>query len=289
MRNLDLATLRSLVAIADTGGVTRAANRLHLTQSAVSMQVKRLEELLSVRVLEREGRGVRLTVAGEQLVEAGRRMLGVNDDVVERLVTPRYEGALAVGVPSDIVYPHLPHVLRRFGRDYPRVAVTLTIDLTVALKAGLREGRFDVVLGTESKPGRRGTLLAERPLVWSGAPEGRAWRQRPLPVVFARRGIFRKATLAALDAAGIEYVERVDDTNVEALLVTIAADLGVSADLSAASLQGIAPVEHGGTLPELPRYGIVLYVSHGANEELARILGDMLAERYSLPLVSRES
>lgn len=286
MRHLDLATLRSLVAIAETGGVTRAANRLHLTQSAVSMQVKRLEELLSIEVLERDGRGVRLTVEGEQLVDAGRRMLATNDDVVDRLATPRFEGTLAVGVPSDIVYPHLPHVLRRFGREYPRVSVALTIDLTVGLKASLREGRLDVVLGTERRPTRGGTLLAEQPLVWSGAPDGRAWRQRPLPVVFSRRGIFRKATLAALESAGIPYVERSVDTSVEALLVTIAADLGVSADLSIASLQGIAPIDHGGTLPGLPRYCISLYVATGGNRELADILGAMLAERYSLPLVA---
>lgn len=285
MRHLDLATLRSLVAIDETGGVTRAANRLHLSQSAVSMQVKRLEELLSIRILERDGRQVRFTPEGEQLVIGAREMLEINDGIVDRLTTPRFEGNLNVGIPYDIVHPHIPHVLRRFGREYPRVSVRLTTDFTVALKADMREGRFDVILSTERQPTRGGEVLLKQPLVWSGAPDARAWRQRPLPVVFSAHCIFRKPALTALRAAGIEYLEAVKSSSEDAALVACAADLGVSADLTVGQHQGIAPIDHGGTLPELPEYCVALYVPSGENEELGRIFGDMLRESYSnLPL-----
>ena len=120
-RNLDLAALRALAAIADFGGVTRAAHVLNLTQSAVSMQIKRLEESLGLSVLDRSGRGVSLTGEGEQLLAYGRRILALNDEAVERLTDSDFEGEIVIIVPHDIVYPHIPHVLRRQSK---RMATT---------------------------------------------------------------------------------------------------------------------------------------------------------------------
>ena len=280
IRNLDLATLRSLLAIEETGGVTRAANRLHLTQSAVSMQVKRLEESLSLKVLERDGRRVRLTSEGERLADAARQIMPINDQVVQRLTTPRFEGELSLGVPYDLVHPHLPHVLRRFGREYPRVSVKIATGFTVALKRGLREGRFDIVLGTEQRPSKGGVKLAEQGLIWGGAIDGRAWRQRPLPLSFCRNCIFRKPTLAALRVADIPYVEVVDTDSDDASVVAVAADFAVRTELSGVCLQGITPIDHGGELPELGVYCISSYIAKGDAQEFAGIFSDMLAERY---------
>ncbi len=280
IRNLDLGTLRSLLAIDETGGVTRAANRLHLTQSAVSMQVKRLEDTLSVKVIERDGKRVRMTLEGERLVEAARQIVALNDQVVQRLTTPLFEGELSVGVPHDIVHPHLPYVLRRFGREYPRVSVKFATDFTVALKRGLREGRYDIILGTEARPSQGGVTLAERSLLWSGALDGRVWRQRPLPLSFCRNCIFRKPALVALGKADIAHVEIVDTQSDDAAMVAIAADLAVGADLSGARLQGVAAIEHDNELPELGVYCITRYIGKGKSRELAGIFGAMLAERY---------
>ena len=105
MRNLDVTTLRSFVAVAEAGGVTRAAGFLHLTQSAVSMQLKRLEELLGLELLDRSGRTIALTASGEQLLVYARRMVALNDEVMTRLTDQAYEGQITLGVPHDIVYP----------------------------------------------------------------------------------------------------------------------------------------------------------------------------------------
>ena len=93
-RNLDMTALRSFVTVADTGGVTRAAGKLHVTQSAVSMQLKRLEIMLDTDLMERSGRGVNLTAQGEQLLGYGRRMLALNDEAWGRLTHDTYEGIL---------------------------------------------------------------------------------------------------------------------------------------------------------------------------------------------------
>ena len=119
MRNLDMTTLRSFVAVADSGGVTRAAGFLHLTQSAVSMQLKRLEELLAVDLFDRSGRSIALTAEGEQLLVFARRMLALNDEAVRRLTDQAYEGEITLGVPHDIVYPAIPRVLKQFHALVP--------------------------------------------------------------------------------------------------------------------------------------------------------------------------
>ena len=125
MRNLDIATLRAFVAVVDSGGVTRAAGFLNLTQSAVSMQLKRLEEMLNITVFDRSGRTLTLTAAGEHLLVYARRMINLNDEIMRRLTDTAYEGEIRLGVPHDIVYPAIPLVLKLFHAPFPRVMVQL--------------------------------------------------------------------------------------------------------------------------------------------------------------------
>jgi DNA-binding transcriptional LysR family regulator len=279
-RNLDLATLRSLIAVVDTGGMTRAANRLHLTQSAVSMQIKRLEENLSMTVFERVGRTVKPTAEGEQLLAYARRLVDLNDEAIDRLTTPRYEGSLTFGVPIDVVHPHIPPILSRFGREYPRMAIRLSTDMTLELREGLKEGFYDVILTTEIKPARGGEVLLRQPLIWTGAKHARAWRQRPLPLAFSRECIFRKMVVKILDESGIDWVDTVNSLSDDASMVASAADMGVRADLISSSVQGVVPLEHGGSLPELPEYCVVMYLGTGPNREIATLFADMLREAF---------
>ncbi|MEL6218310.1 MAG: LysR family transcriptional regulator, partial [Pseudomonadota bacterium] len=125
IRNLDLTALRSFVTVAETGGVTKAAHQLNLTQSAVSMQIKRLEDMLQQPLLDRAGRRVALTAHGEQLLGYGRRILAINDEVISRMMHTSFEGEVRFGVPTDIVYPNIPRVLRQFDREFPRVKIQL--------------------------------------------------------------------------------------------------------------------------------------------------------------------
>ena len=118
-RNLDITALRSFAMVAEAGGVTKAAARLHLTQSAVSMQLKRLEESIGLPLLDRTGRAPQLTSQGELLLSYARRMIALNDEAWGRLTGQAFEGEITLGVPADIVYPHIPQVLQRFSREFP--------------------------------------------------------------------------------------------------------------------------------------------------------------------------
>lgn len=269
MRHLDLLSLRSLVAIVESGGMTRAAARLHLTQSAVSMQIKRLEQALDTTLLDRAGRTVRPTPQGEQLVDFARQMLALNDDAWHRLTTPRFEGTLAIGVPSDIVYPHIPDVLRRFGREFPSVQVSMTNANSADLRRQLEMGEHDLILTTESRAGRGGKVVARRSLEWTGARGGRAWQNRPLPLAFCTNCMFREPVLIALRKAKIAWVDVVNTISDDGAAVVVAADMAIRADLHDSYSPGIEVLDHRGTLPALPEFSIIQYLGDGPRREVA--------------------
>jgi DNA-binding transcriptional LysR family regulator len=152
------------VAVADIGGVTAAAGKLNLTQSAVSMQIKRLETLLGRQLIARQGRGIELTVHGEQLLDYGRQILGINDEVWNRMTHEAFEGKLAIGVPPDILYPHIPRILKEFSDAFPRVEVKLISTRTAELKEEFAKGKLDLILTTESKNAKGGEKLVSYPL-----------------------------------------------------------------------------------------------------------------------------
>lgn len=279
MRNLDLATLRSLVAVADAGGVTRAAGFLHLTQSAVSMQLKRLEDLLGVQLLDRSGRTIAFTASGDQLLGYARRMVAMNDEAVLRLTAQEYSGTLRLGVPHDIVYPAVPQVLKQFNAVYPAIRIVLESSNTHILKEMFAKGECDVILTTETRLGSGGITLAQRPLHWIGAAGGAAWRQRPLSIAFGRLCTFRPLVIAALDAARIPWQMTVETDNDSAIHATVSADLAVHTAIEGTEPQQLVRIDHGGALPDLPAQMINLYSSEGARSEPLQQLIDLLTAR----------
>lgn len=263
-RTLDLSALRALVAVADQGGVTRAAALLNLTQSAVSMQLKRLEEGLGVPVLARAGRGVALTPAGDELVGYARRMLSLNDEALGRIADRGAAGQIVLGVPHDIVYPYLPPVLQRFAADFPRMRVQLVTSVTAKLHEGFAQGAFDAILTTEAGRAPGGETLAELPLIWVGAPGGMAWSRRPLPLAMARVCAFREEATRALDTAGIDWETAMESDSDRALEAAVGCDLAVQILLAGTEPPGLERIAHGGALPELGRQRINLYCAPGA-------------------------
>ncbi|AXI47497.1 LysR family transcriptional regulator [Sulfitobacter sp. SK012] len=281
MRNLDITTLRSFIAVADSGGVTRAAGFLHLTQSAVSMQLKRLEEMLGLDLLDRSGRTVALTASGEQLLAYARRMVALNDELVSRLTDHEFEGTVSLGVPHDIVYPAIPQVLKQFNAAYPRVRVLLESSHTRVLKDLFAKGSCDIIMTTETTCDAGAVTLATRPLMWIGAPGGVAWRQRPLQLAFGRLCTFRPNVVAALDEAGITWqvlVETESDRTIEA---TVSADLAVHSMIEGTEPPHLERIDHKGALPMLPAQHINLYRAQGGKGPVLDALSDLLLGAFA--------
>lgn len=279
-RNLDLTALRSFVTVAETGGVTKAAGFLHVTQSAVSMQLKRLEDALGLALLDRSARSVSLTAAGEQLLSYARRLLDLNDEVFLRLTDQQYEGEIVLGVPNDIVYPAIPQVLQRFNAEFPRVRVTLQSSYTRKLKELYGRGHCDLILTTEESVGPGGETLVERPLVWIGAIGGTAWRQRPVRLAFEKACIFRSEVQRALDAAGVPWDMAVESESTRAVEASVSADLAVHAAIEGTEPPYVEKVAHGGGLPPLPTIRINLYAADTMGDVPKAALASLVRQAF---------
>lgn len=283
-RNLDLTALRSFVAVADTGGVTRAAGMLNLTQSAVSMQLKRLEESLSVALLDRTARTIALTPAGEQLLGYARSMLKTNDEILNRLTATEFEGELRLGVPHDIIYPVVPAVLKRFAADFPRMQVRLISAPTRKLLKMIGRGEVDVILTTEENCGPGGKVLVELPLLWIGARDGQAWRKDPLPIAFCSNCIFRSGVLQALNDTGVAWHMAVDSEMDNAVEAAVSADLAVHVALKGSLPPHTEVIDHGGQLPDLKPQNINLYLLK-SEDQASIAMADIIQRCYAVPQV----
>lgn len=280
LRNLDVTVLRSFVAVAQTGGVTRAAGFLNLTQSAVSMQIKRLEEMMGLELLDRSARRVSLTAAGEQLLGYARRMVELNDEAFARLTHEEFSGEITLGVPFDIVYPVVPRVLQRFASEMPRVRVQLCTGNTAALKADFARGALDLILTTESEIDSGGETLTEIALRWVGAPEGQAWRQRPLPLAQARVCAFRAGIVARLEEAGVEWISLVDTDSDRTVEATVSADLAVCALLEGTAPRELVELPAACDLPDLGGYKINIYRNRQPGQKPVDVLATMIEQGY---------
>jgi DNA-binding transcriptional LysR family regulator len=280
LRNVDMTALRSFVTVADTGGVTKAAGYLNLTQSAVSMQLKRLEGLFGQALFARVGRGLKLTHAGEQLLSYGHQMISLNDEVVARLTEQTHSGTLYLGVPDDIVYPHIPRVLQRFAAEFPRVNVQLVSSYTTTLLQQYDRGQLDITLATEEGVRKGGSTLTSQTLMWVGAEDGTAWKARPLRLAFENNCLFRSSVHDALDGAEIPWEPGVNSNSTRTIEASVSADLCVHACLSGSEPPHMVPIDHGGTLPMLPSVNINLYVARGGDTALINLLGDLIKRAY---------
>ncbi len=286
MRNLDVTTLRSFVAVADLGGVTKAAGFLHLTQSAVSMQLKRLEELIGVPLLDRSGRGVALTPAGEQMLGYARRMVTLNDEIMRRLTHEEFEGVISLGVPHDIVYPAIPRVLQQFSAAYPRVKVNLISSFTIELKKLFGKGEIDLILTTEAETPEASEGLCTLPLAWIGAPGGASWRRRPIRFASGRQCLFRQRAISAFDRAGIEWDSALETDSDRTVEATIAADLAMGAMIEGTEPRHLEVIDHAGALPDLGFQHINMYGADPSKGEVMGSLADLIRKGF-LPMKTR--
>ena len=180
--DLEMHLLRSFLAVAETGSFTLAASRLHVVQSAVSMQVRRLEELLGQPVFLRSSRPIRLTPAGTALLGYARRILRLNEQAVSDLRLPVIEGSVRLGTVDVYATYFLPDMLRAFARAYPRVALEVRCDNSWVLMDALRAGELDLVVATRQVGFAGGTVLLREPLAWVTGRDDTVHEQEPLPL-----------------------------------------------------------------------------------------------------------
>ncbi len=265
---LDLDLLKTLVAIAETGSFSAAAAQVLRTPSAVSMQVKKMEDLLGRPVFMRDSRSVTLTNDGAFLLEHARRMLALNRDAVAYFVQPDIEGVVHLGAPDDVAERFLVDMLRRFNESHPHVTINVTIESSDRMIELLHAGRLDMALIT-CEAGFRddgAEILLREQLVWGTCRGGVAAEQDPLPVSVWEEGCaWRKVALDQLEANKRPWRVAFQSAHISGQRAAILADLAV-APIPCSSIGGDiieAPDRYG--LPKLPKYSLGLLVTKNPN------------------------
>ena len=172
--------------------------------------------------------------------------------------------------------------MRRFLKDYPRIQVKLHSSNTRELLDQFDKGLHDVLLTTEKEPSKGGEVQCTQRLVWTGAVGGNAWKKTPLPLGFSKSCAFRRDAIATLNEAGIDWEETVTAEDDSAGSAMVAMDLSIKAELEFADHTGREIVRHGGQLPDLPDYSIVLYhANDGVNRGMADIFSGYIARAFA--------
>ena len=283
---LDPDLLRSFAFIAEEGSFTRAAQRVGRTQSAVSMQVQRLEALLGQRLLTRgKGGAVHLTPHGQHLLARARGLLSLNDEIWASFREPALRGAVRLGTPDDYALCFLPTVLRRFSEHHPAIDVEVLCAPSVDLVSRLRAGDLDLTVcsaGTEP-PGWPATPLWSGPLAWITSTRHAPHRQDPLPLALCHTGCgWAAAALGALDRVGRAYRTAYSSASQLGTHAPVLAGLAVTVGPAGPLPEGLRLMRSDEDMPPLPRYGVLLLQAKEARspvtDALARHIADAFAE-----------
>jgi DNA-binding transcriptional LysR family regulator len=244
------------------------------------MQLKRLEDALDAKLLDRSGRGVTLTPEGEDALAYARRICALNDELIDRMKDDAPVGELRLGVPHDVVPGVIPRVLRAFAAEFPRVKVALAASVTLRLHEEFARGEHDIIVGTEAAPLAGGQELVRLPLIWVGGPGGMAWTHRPLPLAFEHSCVFRIAAQSALDRADIPWQRAVEASSSRAIDASVGADLAVHVVVDGFHTGEMVPIAHGGVLPSLGDVALTIYEAATAADPARERLVELLRQEY---------
>jgi DNA-binding transcriptional LysR family regulator len=281
---VDLDLVRAFIAIVEKGGFTEASKDLFRTQSTISMQIKRLESSLGVRLLERSKGRVSPTSAGETLLDYGRRMLYLNEELWNILNAPAVQGTVRLGIPDDYAF-YLPDTLTRFAEQYPGISLDVRCELSVHLVQEIREGNIDLALVTRQPKSPGGHVLRSEQLVWAAARQYATEYQQTLPLALFPEGccVFRELTLEALSSAGRDWRIAYTSRSLEGLRSAVAAGLAVTVITRSMLRDELREIEPQGPagLPPLPAVEIAMHRSPGRPAEPAQKLADLILEDLS--------
>jgi DNA-binding transcriptional LysR family regulator len=269
--NLPTNLLRSFVAIVDTGSMLNASEKVFVTQSALSLQIKRLEELLQQSLFHREGRRLSLTSAGALMLDYSRKVLTLHDEAVAAVTAGQFAGPARIGMVQDFAEMLLSGLLARFAELHPEAQIYSRIAGTAELLALLENRQLDIVLGFAANNDPH--AIANAPMSWFGKPELLGHETVPLAVLEPPCR-FREAAIRALEDAGRPYRITVETPNLTTLRAAVTAGLGVTCRTHLFLQEEPLDIPD---LPPLPRVSCILQTAPSLASATAR-LADLARE-----------
>ncbi|MEM0912247.1 MAG: LysR family transcriptional regulator [Pseudomonadota bacterium] len=267
---IDLDMVKTFTAIAESGNMTKAAKMVFRTPAAISMQVKKLEELLKCELLIRKSREVVLTPEGETLLRYGRQLLKLNEELVTQFISPRLGGTVTIGLPEQFSTNELPAILSHFAKSHPSVQVDVVMGTSVDLKAKFDNGKIDLALislNLDSVADQYHKTIRLERIVWATLENSAVINKTPLPLALAEYGCsWRSLALKALDDAGIEYRIAYSCENCAGQLAAVKADLAIAAVPESLVSPPLVKIDDSNLLPEIGVSQTNLIVDSKASE-----------------------
>ncbi len=283
-KHLPIESLRTFVSVIETGSFTRAGRVVGRSQSAVSLQIQRLESLCGASLLMRDSRAPILTRQGEILLETAREILSLNDTCFEVMGDPFLSGSIRVGIPNDFATSILPQVLGRFAQAHPNVTLEVTCDLSATLGNHFESSDLDVMIGIRTERTIAQPLKTWfEPVVWVAGAQQSSENRSPLPLVVYPEGCrYRAAVLRALESANIPSRVAFSSSSLSGLQMAVKSGLGIMALSRSTVPEGLHPLPKSAQLPELGLVNIDLFARtdppNAPAEQLARFIQQALDE-----------
>jgi len=272
---LDVDQLRTFIAIAETGSFTRAAEVVHKTQSAVSMQMKRLEERIARPIFARDGRASKLTEDGQRLLDYARRIVNLNVETIAAFSDAALSGRVRLGVPDDYADRYLPEIMARFSRGYPAVELTVICEPSVDLLERIDANEIDLAIVTNCESKRAAETFRRERLLWVTSNRHATHTEERVPLALGRPTCsWRRSAIERMESVGRPFRVLYSSSNAGAVAAAVLAGLAVSVLPESGLRPGMRVLTAGDGFPELPgcRIGLV------RNSHESSALADALAE-----------
>ncbi|HEX8045806.1 LysR substrate-binding domain-containing protein [Rhizobium sp.] len=250
---LDNDQLQTFIAIVDSGSFTKAADRVFKTQSAVSMQMRRLEERVGKQLFIKDGRGNRLTAEGEKLLNYARRIIRLNNEAIAAFDDNRLEGTLRIGTPDDYADRYMPEIIGRFAKTHPNVELYIVCEPSVDLAERMHRGELDIALVTHNPRERMSDVVRTEPLCWVGSANHPLRDDTPIPLAVGRRDCpWRQLACSALDTGGRDYQILFTSWSCTVVASAVLAGMAVSVMPESALRTGMKVLTQADGFPPLP-------------------------------------
>ncbi len=281
---IDIEQLRTFVAIVETGSFTQAADVVHKTQSAVSMQIKKLEERLDHPIFARDGRGSKLTEHGERLLDYARRIVKLNVEALAAFSDAELCGRVRLGVPDDYADRYLPEIMARFSRVYPGAELTVVCAPSIDLIAHIDAGEIDLAIITTCEGHRAAEIFRRERLWWVTSSRHSVHREERLPLALGRATcMWRRSAIERLGAIGRPHRILYTSANSGAVAAAVLAGLAVSVFPESGVRPGMRLLTTADGFPELPSCDIGLLRNTHESSALADALaGHIIASLDNL-------
>jgi DNA-binding transcriptional LysR family regulator len=286
--NLDIDQLKTFLAIADTGSFTKAAGEVNKTQSAVSMQIKRLEENLGRTLFARDGRMSKFTADGERFIEQARKLVTMNDEIVSGYLKPELSGTVRFGTPDDYAELILPDVLARFHRTHPLISTEVECVSSGQLKDSVKRGDLDLALVTFKRNEVLGEVLRREELRWVGSARHNTHGLNTLPLAAAEVGCeWRGVAMGALEEVNRKFRVAYTCSSRAAVDALVLNGLAIAATLEVCIKPGMRVLTEADGLPRLGSFDIGLMSKPGKPSCAADTLACHIRESFGRPDAAR--